>query len=851
MHQPLSTLSLGGSWQLTSLDGTHSAPGTVPGCVHTDLLSAGLIPDPWYRDNEKAISWVAGKDWVYERDLELPPSLLERAALVLRFEGLDTLCRVAVNGTDVLAADNMHRTWEVDVKAHLRPGANRLRLIFRSPIPLMREQDARHRLPCWNNYHEDFRGKSYVRKMACAFGWDWGLMAPTAGIWRPACLLAYEARIQHVAICQHHDPDGGVRLSCRADVEGDGQVEHILMLEGQPVASALADAEGGAVLSVPDPRLWWPNGMGAQPLYQLETRLLAEDGTVLHAVRRQIGLRTCELIREPDAFGESFRFRINGRDTFMKGGNWIPCDIFPSRVSADTYRDLLGSCALAGMNMIRVWGGGLYEDERFYDACDALGLLVWQDFLFACATYPTFDPAFMENVAAEARDNVRRLHHRASLALWCGNNELEQGLVNFATDEWTEGAMPLRLYTPLFDELLPSIVAAEDGSTPYWPSSGHTPGPNRAKANDPTCGDAHSWSVWFGGQEIEAQRNWLFRFMSEFGFQSYPELKTVESFTLPEERTLINWVMDFHQRSGPGNATILKYALGWFREARSFETSLLVSQLIQALCVQVATEHARRIQGRMDGLLYWQINDIWPGATWSSIDVYRRWKALHYFVRRAFAPVMVSLLEDHDRGTVEVHVSNHRPTGFSGLVRWRVTNCAGDVLAESSLPVSVASQSNQAVTTIDCQSLRERGGTDRLPLPLNQARIPLSGDRDILVWALVEEAGIECSRSLASFARPKYWLLRDPGLQVDLHEQDGQIVLWISSTHCAPWTRLSLRDSEVRFSDNFVHVTPGWPLEVSLLSPMEGGLPALREQLQLTPFVDLFAGSPHLEGSHS
>jgi beta-mannosidase len=815
-------------------------PATVPGCVHTDLLAAGKIPDPWYRDNEKDIHWVAHEDWIYETRVDVPADVLERKHVVLRFEGLDTFCAVEVNGTIVLEADNMHRPWEVDVKAHLREGENSLRLVFTSPIPYMKKRDAERRLWGWNVFHEDFWGKSYLRKMACAFGWDWGLMAPTAGIWRPVTLIGYDSRISDVYLSQRRE-DAKVILGCQAKIEGSGKIRFKLCFEGKVVGKAHAEIGTGEIV-VNDPELWWPNGMGEQPLYELVTELVDETGCVLDSTTKRIGLRTCELVREADEFGESFKFRVNGRDVFMKGGNWIPCDVFPSRVSDATYRDLLESCARSHMNMIRVWGGGIYEDDRFYDLCDELGLLVWQDFMFACSTYPSFDDAFMENVRQEAVDNVRRIRHHPCLALWCGNNELEQGLVQWDIEDWTDQAMPPKDYLALFDELLPEVVAKEDPATPYWPSSGHTPGDGRHNCWDDTAGDAHSWSVWFGGQPIEAQRDWKFRFMSEFGFQSYPELTTVEAFTAPEDRNMINWIMDYHQRSGSGNQVILKYALDWFKEADGFENSLIVSQMIQALCVQYAGEHARRIQGRMDGLLYWQINDLWPGATWSSIDVYGRWKALHYFAKRFFAPVLVSLLEDHDAGTVEVHVSNHRPESFRGAVNWIITDAAGSILQQESTVAEVPSQANKCITTLSCQEHREAGGTARLPLEIcNHKNIPMAGDRDLLVWALLEEDGEEISRNLGWFAKPKYWKLRQPEIQADVTTINGKPVIKLKSSRAAPWTRLSLRDAEAIFSDNFLHLLPGQPVQVSIEKSSVETIEEIAARLTITPFVDLFS----------
>jgi len=696
----MESLDCAGPWTLSDPQSGHRYPAQVPGCVHTDLLAAGAIPDPWFRDNEKLIHWVCLRDWEYEREIDVPESLRAHRRVVLRCEGLDTLATVRINDREVLRADNMFRVWEVDVKPFLIAGTNRISVRFDSTIPYLRARDAEMRVPGWNIYHDDFYGRSYVRKMACAYGWDWGLIAPTAGIWRPMRIEGRDGALTDLRIRQHHAP-GSVTLDVELEIDGAGdRVRMALDQAGLPTRQVEAEVRDGravARIELENPALWWPNGMGAQPLCDLSVVLL-DEARELDRQHRRVGLRTIELVRRPDRFGESFRFRVNGRDIFCKGANWIPCDLFPSRIPDSTYRNLLTSAAESGMNMIRVWGGGFYEDERFYDLCDSLGLLVWQDFMFACAAYPAFDAGFMANVRAEADDNIRRLRHRACLALWCGNNEIEQGLVKWVDNGWDNKAMPEGDYRRLFDELLPARVRDLDGTTPYWPCSPHTPGSNRKDFNDPSRGDAHAWSVWFGGEPIEAQRHWTFRFMSEFGFQSFPELRTVESFTEPEDRHLTSWVMDYHQRSGMGNQIIFKYLLDWFCPPKDLESALWLTQLTQALCIQYAADHARRIQGRMDGLIYWQLNDLWPGATWSSIDVFGRWKALQFFARRFFEPVHVSLLESLRDSTVEVHVSNHRPGPAEVTVEWTLFDLEGTRLAEGSAPVSVASQSNLKVS---------------------------------------------------------------------------------------------------------------------------------------------------------
>ncbi|MFZ4778709.1 MAG: glycosyl hydrolase 2 galactose-binding domain-containing protein, partial [Terrimicrobiaceae bacterium] len=805
-------------------------------------LAAGLIPDPWYRDNEKEIAWVRELDWVLGRQFEADAGLLSRDHVVLRCEGLDTLATVRINGETVLAADNMHRTWETDVKEIVREGVNKIEVRLESPREFMKSRQASQPLPAWGVFHPDFAGRGYLRKMACAFGWDWGFMAATSGIWRPVTLQAFDARIADLRVTQDHR-DGAVRLRVYGSVEG-GASRAVFSLRTpddsllESLTASITNGEFEAEFGVNDPALWWPNGLGDQPLYTVEVALATEAPEVF-ADRRvlRVGLRKLELVREPDAYGESFRFRVNGRDFFAKGANWIPCDAFPSHASDATYRHLLQSAADAHMNMVRVWGGGIYEDDRFYDLCDELGLLVWQDFMFACGTYPTFDPVFLESVRREAADNIRRLRHHPCLALWCGNNELEQGLVNWGGSAWTESTMPESDYSCLFDDLLADAVLDHDGETPYWPSSPHTPGANRACFNDDTRGDAHSWSVWFEGASFEDQRQWKHRFLSEFGFQSFPEPRTVEAFTEPGDRFLNSWIMDYHQRSAPGNSKIFRHLLDWFLPPAGFDDLLWMSQLTQALCIQYAAEHARRMQGRTDGLLYWQLNDLWPGATWSSIDVHGRWKALHFFAKRFFSPLLVSLLESPESGGVEVHVSNQLREAASVVVHWEVTTCAGDARLSGSFPLVAASQSNVMAGRIDLAPLR--AGSPHLPLECqNSPHPPREADRDLLVWAWLEQDGVELSRNFASLARPKYLLLRKPQITFALEiSSPARAEIFVASDVASPWTQIETVGLAGEFSDNFFHIHPRRSRRITFTADEPLDAEVLLRSLRAIPLV--------------
>ncbi|MCC5806762.1 MAG: glycoside hydrolase family 2 protein [Opitutales bacterium] len=816
------TIDLNGPrWTFRVASGGSPRPASVPGCVHTDLLAAGAVPDPWWRDNEGALDWVWREDWIYCRTFTLSAEDASAPILKLCCDGLDTLTTVFVNGAEVLRADNMFRAWEADLRGFARTGENEIEVRFASPSVVIEAGHARRPLPAWNVFSEAFRGRSYVRKMGCAFGWDWGPALPTAGIWRCIRVTAGAGRLRGLPrVRQEHRADGTVALKVSGESEGAALgVKISLSLDGRMVAETESPVAGGRFtcrLDVPDPRLWWPNGMGEQPLYGLRAELHGPDGAVLDVSAMRIGLRTVELIREPDSFGTSFLFRVNGRRLFAKGANWIPCDIFPSRVDERVYARLLGDAAESHFNMLRVWGGGIYEHPRFYDLCDELGLLVWQDFMFACSTYPAFDTAFMDNVRAEAEEAVRTLRHRPCLALWCGNNEIEQGFVDWVGDEWRGGRMPARDYSLLFDEALPEIVAREDGATPYWPCSPHTPGANRAEFNDPAAGDAHAWSVWFGGEPFEAQRKWTFRFMSEFGFQSFPEPRTVETFTLPADRALNSWVMDYHQRSGPGNGTILRYLYEWFSPPAAFEDTLWMTQLTQALCIQYAAEHARRIQGRMDGLLYWQFNDMWPAPTWSSIDVYGRWKALQFLAARFFAPVCLSVVESLEESTMELHVSNHRPVDLRAQVRWVLTSASGEILRDGTVGICVPSQANRCAFVVDCAEWRD--GSPPLPLETRFCpHPPRAADRDLVLFAWVEEDDTELSRSMAFFAKPKHLDLREPRVSVEWADAGaGEWRLTLRTDVPAPWTQLVAEDENARFSDNFLHLHPAFPATVRL-----------------------------------
>ena len=795
-------IDLNGEWRLRQDDGRRTLSATVPGCVHTDLLAAGEIPDPFIRDNESQVQWISRSSWTYEREFTLPEHNPD-AVTFLRCDGLDTLATITLNGVEIGRADNMHRAWEFDVSKILREGENSISIRF-DPIRPYVEARAKVRPMSGYSGPGEMPDRAWVRKAACNFGWDWGPVLTTCGIWRNISLVTMDvARITGVYVHQDHGAEGGVGLDfaiaaqyfkeglalsarCRLVYKGQTMSEETVELD--------ADGKASAHLLARNPQLWWPAGMGEQPLYEIVVELADGRRNVDYYARR-IGLRTLELVREKDEWGESFHFKANGVPFFAKGANWVPADAFITRLTRVEYARLIKAAAVANMNMLRVWGGGVYENDCFYDLCDEYGICVWQDFMFACSAYPAHDKEFMDNVRAEAVQNVRRLRHHTCLALWVGNNELEQG--NVGTEPWQ---MPPADYAALFEKLLPEVVAAEDPDRSYWPSSPHTPEPgDRRDFNDPARGDAHLWDVWHGRKPFEWYRTAMHRFCSEFGFQSFPEPRMVEKFTDPGDRNITSYVMERHQRSGIGNAVIMQYMLAWFRMPTSFASTLWLSQIQQGLAIKYAVEHWRRNRPRCMGALYWQLDDCWPVASWSSIDSDGRWKALHYMARKFYNPVLVSGVENLETGVVEVHLSNESPKQFKGEVQWRITRADGTEVRVNGRKVVLEPYSTMRLGVLKLGDLLKQ-----------------IGPRDVLVWlTLLREDGAVESSNLVTFCRPKHIDLPDPRIRFDIRPwDDNSYAVTLNSRQPALWAWLELDGVEAKYDDNFFNIEPGRPVRV-------------------------------------
>ncbi len=820
--------SLNGQWTLNRADqpGDRLA-AQVPGCVHLDLLAAGQIVDPYFRDNESQLFWIGETDWTYRRTFAVSADLLAHECVLLRCHGLDTVGRVSLNGAEIGYFDNMYRTWEWDVKAHLRAGENEIEFAFEGPMTYACRLDAeRGELAAWIGTTRLNSG-GWIRKEPCNFGWDWGPKLVTTGIWRDLELVAFDtARLSDVRVLQDHETAGQVGLTVAGAVEQTSAavltISLRVSLDGQTAASAdgVAVKNGGfsADLTIADPKLWWTNGLGDQPLYTVTVTLHGDQP--LDSWTRRIGLRTLTLERHADEWGELFYFAINGVPFFAKGANWIPIDPFAPRITPTDYQGLIEAAVAANMNMLRVWGGGLYECDHFYDLCDEHGIALWQDFMFACGTYPASNDEFLASVEAEARDNVRRLRHHPSIALWCGNNELEQGM---PSAEW-KAVMGWDDYSRLFDHLLPSITAELDPQRAYWPGSPHKSLGERENWMNPDSGDSHLWAVWHGKEPYEWYRTRPDRFVSEFGFQSFPEPRVVEGFTLPEDRNITSYVMEYHQRSGIGNSTIVHYMLDWFRLPTSFEATIWLSQILQALAMQYAVEHWRRNMPRTMGAIYWQLNDCWPAPSWASLDYQYHWKALHYMARRFFAPLMISGVEDIERGTVALYVNNDHLQPVDAVVRWSATTVAGEVAAQGEQAISAAPNGSTLVKTVDFS-----------------AQLAQYTARDLIVWLALEVNGETVSENHVLFARPKHLELQAPQIDVQITpKSDQQFTVTLKAPQPALFVWLTTTEAEAQYSDSFFDLLPGQARTITVTTDAPLSADLLRAQLKVWSLTDTY-----------
>ncbi len=824
----MESFSLGqGQWKVRAVGESEWVPATVPGEIHVALLQAGRIPDPFQGDNELEVKWVAERDWEFAGLIDLPGSLLNQDKHWLVFDGLDTLAQVSLNGVVLGRAENAFRAYAWEVTGLLQPGKNAVRVVFTSPVKHVQAlQDQRPLV----SPEQSIQGGPYLRKAPCHWGWDWGPQLPPMGIWKAARLEAYSvAKFSSVHLRQAHLFDGSVEISAEAQVDqwADAALQICMTLKdpaGQTFATTcrVINGKADASIEIVEPRLWWPNGLGEQALYEARVTLRLSDETVLDAQDFQIGLRTLELRQESDAYGESFTFVVNGVPIFAKGSNWIPADSFPTRITRAGLERLLGDAARAHHNMIRVWGGGFYESEDFYDLCDRYGLLVWQDFVFSCSVYPLDDSEFVENVHVEVIENVSRIRHRACLALWCGNNEMDLGWESWG---WSHGELKAlrEPYLKFFYENLPGWLATLDPDTPYWPSS-PTSGTPFTDSNSNARGDAHYWEVWHGAKPFRAYREQYPRFMSEFGFQSLPPVKTIRFFADEAHWNLTDYLIEHHQRSPFASALFMGQMALHFMIPVDFPALVYTTMVLQAEGIRYGVEHWRRNRHRVGGALYWQLNDCWPAASWSSLDYFGRWKALHYASRRFYAPLLVSIEDDESSAVMGVHLTNDLRSTWSGAISWRLMRLDGEVLDEGEVPCSAEPLSSQKMLELDFSALSRQ-----------QKR------ETVFIAQRIEQGKVK-STQLAAFVRNKHLNLVDPHLKAYLREGEGEeVTVTLETQYLARFVALSLDHADVIFSDNYVDVLPGEPVDIRFTKPEGWTIDDLGRSLTVFSLYDSFA----------
>lgn len=806
-------------WQFRKYEnGEKLYPAQVPGCIHTDLLTNKLIEDPYYGANEKKLQWISEETWEYVLEFDIDRNILKKNVVNMVFEGLDTYADVYLNGELLLAADNMFRSWEIDCKEKLLQGKNNLTIIFQPPLKVVENvwEELGYKLP---------GGKQvFTRKAPFHYGWDWGPVFTTSGIWKPLYIEAYDiAKISDFHIALDTLKDEKAEMYAEIEIESANNEDiNIVLLQGDSIISTIEkEIEEGTTkfsfsFNIENPKLWWPSGYGEQNLYNFTLQLQKNNSTLDSATCRT-GIRTVELVQVQERSGKSFMFRINNQPIFMKGANYIPQDNFQNRVTEERYKELLQDVVAANMNMLRVWGGGIYENDIFYDLCDEYGILVWQDFMFACAMYPS-DTIFLKNVEQEAIDNVQRMRKHPSVALWCGNNEINEAWHNWG---WQTGRTTAEIdtiwngYNRLFNNVLPTVVTNLSPQTPYWESS---PQLGRGNPNSISQGDSHYWGVWHDAEPFEVLAQKVPRFMSEFGFQAYPEMATIETFTTPADRTINSEVIKNHQKHQRGNQLILEYMEREYFLPDTFATLLYLSQVLQAEGMKIGFEAQRRSMPWCMGTLYWQLNDCWPVVSWSGRDYYGRWKALHYFAQRAFSKVLISPVSTEEG--VQIYIVSDSIHSFSGKLKLKLMEFSGNIVWEETANVEVAANASHVYKRIDLKNYLQGARKNLL----------------VLVATLEKEEQVISSNHLY-FNIPKELKLENPGISIKTEKSEKGYKISLSTVSLARNVYLSINENGF-FTDNYFDLMPG-QVKILTFETLED-ISSFQTKLKITSLFDTF-----------
>jgi len=847
-----SSQSLNAGWQFRAVGNSdkpdiqqwHAAQ--VPGVVHTDLLRNGLIPDPFDRDNEFRLQWIGLTDWEYQTTFQLDSAALGHQHIDLVFDGLDTFADVYLNDQSILHADNMFRRWRIPAKAVLKPGPNMLRIVFHSAITKMLPyvKSLPYVLPSISTHNfgneENIATAPYTRKAPYQYGWDWGPRFMTEGIWQSVRLETWDSlRIDNFHIHQQKIAAGLASVTAELDIESSKPTTATLALAHDEL-SGPQKADGTQTLQldaginhvsflirIAAPKLWYPVGYGGQSRYRFSA--VIRTGRELAAQAQvKTGLRSVELRRVPDQWGKSFEFVVNGIAVFGKGADVIPFDSFPNRVTPEVHRKILQAARDANMNMLREWGGGYYESDDFYDICDELGLMVWQEFAFGGDMIPG-DVAFQENVRREAIDQIKRLRDHPSIVIWCGNNEVETGWYHWGDrQEFKNSISPeardrvWQDYVIMFADILKSVVAEYTDPVPYWPSS---PSADFEEIPDNQHnGDMHYWQVWHAQAPAQDYTKQFPRFMTEYGFQSFPEMRTIRTFAeKPEDFDIRSTVMQAHQKNKGGNERILTYMLREYRQPKDFASFVYLSQVQQAEIIKIGAEHLRRQKPRVMGSLYWQLNDCWPVASWASIDYYGRWKALHYYARRFYDDLLISPFLHDDK--VDVYVVSDKLQPLSGTIHTRLLDFSGNTLLDQTKDIQIPAQSSAIYLAFDKAELAAKGDPHRSFLAFD-----------------LEVAGKKVSRNLIFFdAMHSLDLPVMPKIEATLNKAGADYTITLQSSKLARGVNISFGDLDVETSDNYFDLLPGEPATVTVKSAAT--VDQLKSALKITSLTEAYAAN--------
>lgn len=803
-------LTLNGVWEMQRQGEEVFYPATVPGSLYQDLLNNHLMEDPFYGENEPAARELSAFDYNYRRSFQVPEEVLKNDRNILVCEGIDTLAEILVNGQRIGRCENMHRTYRFDVTQYLRKGANEIVIQFASPLDYIRRQHERK--PIWG-VDTTIPGFPHIRKAHCMFGWDWGPQLPDLGIWRDIYIEEIRGgRIDSVYVRENLKSDIcqlTLEVCNQPVAEADELVLECMLYDpqGEKIAFEKQNCKEKNIFSVmiENPRLWWPHGYGSQPLYNARLTL-KKDGVTVSEKTVNIGIRDFTVVRRKDCYGESFTYRINGREVFARGANYIPEDSILSRRSRERTARLLSDCVRSGFNCIRVWGGGHYPDDWFFEECDRLGLLVWEDFMFACAVYDLTD-AFAANIKEEFIDNIRRLRNHPSLGLWCGNNEMESAWVGWGLPENEKLRQD---YLTLYERMIPEILAQEDPDRFYWPSSPSSGGGFEDPGSEHR-GDAHYWDVWHGKKPFEEVETKYFRFFSEYGFVSVPSRKTLETVIDKDQFNIVSPQMEMHQKCALGNLTLMYYLLRYYQNPSDFDTLIYATQSLQGDYLEMAIRHLRSHRERCAGSTYWQINDTYPTLSWATIDYFGRWKGSQYIVKRSYRNVISYAELDEYTNSAIFYVSGELLEEKEVTFTAQLVDQVEGILEERKVRILLP-----ALSSVEAARIR---------LPERE----LCSDREKYLHYSVCIDGEIVDEGNRLLSVPKQFRFRDPKLQVIVSEKDGTKYLTVRAQAFARRVAVDFQDIDVILSDNYFDLQPGEEKAIRIEEVRSGGSPTVEE----------------------